>query len=472
MTTITETVPLIIRGKVIDAEPKDFGALWAPDPTPYLDDLVLSEPLGLADVHALSVKEIVAYLVELGERIQFDENVHVREAAAMAGRNSLYTREMLEGVYRRLPEMLQRDAVMDYVNHNIDAAFLDGWVDIGLHDRRTAVRAFGARAVHVIAGNSPQIAMQTVIANAVSRGDAIVKLPANDPYTATAIVRTMIDMAPDHPLTKHISLVYWKGGDANIEKRLYNPLNVEKIVAWGGFASMRSIRQYLEPGLDLIALDPKLSASIVGPEAFSSDEMTAEAVARAAADIGYFNQGGCVSARILYVASGTDPDGIERANRFGQMVHDAIQGLPSSLSSPHPAFDPVLREEIAGIKHSPDFKVFGGKNSDGAVIVSQAEEPVDFADRLDCRVANIVPIDKADDALQYLNIHTQTVGIYPDDLKTRLRDQCALRGAQRIVSLGAATSVGQAGPHDAIQVLGRLVRWLRDDTTTSPSSGT
>jgi len=26
----------------------------------------------------------------------------------------------------------------------------------------------------------------------------------------------MIDMAPDHPLTRHVSVAYWKGGDAQV----------------------------------------------------------------------------------------------------------------------------------------------------------------------------------------------------------------------------------------------------------------
>jgi Acyl-CoA reductase (LuxC) len=464
MSTLTAALPLIIRGEVLEPELKDFGSVRAPDPTPYLDRLVLADPLALRDVHELRLGEIVDYLVELGERLDYESNPHVREAVEFSGEGPLYTREIVEGIYRGLPQMLRREVLEEYIEHNIGAEFLEGWVDAELHDRRIAVRAFGARTVHVIAGNSPIIALQTVIANAISRGDAIVKVPANDPYAAPAIARTMIEMAPDHPLTRHLSVAYWKGGDEAIESRLYDPRNLEKIVAWGGFTSMRSIRRYLGPGLDLVALDPKLSASIIGRQAFQSDQAFSEAAEGAAADIGYFNQGGCVSARVLYVETGTDEAGIERANRLGAEVMERVRRLPADLSSPHPAFDPELREELAGIRHAPDFRVFGGQGDEGAVIVSQDEEIVDFSELLDCRVANIVPIDRADDALKYLTIHTQTIGIYPDELKLHLRDECAMRGAQRIVSLGSATSAGMAGPHDAIQVLSRMVRWIRDDT--------
>src|SRR3546814_13676079 len=67
-----------------------------------------------------------------------------------------------------------------------------------LSGNKIRLRAFGARCVHVIAGNAPGISVQTMVWNAISRSDAIIKTPSNDPVTATAVARTMIDMDPDH----------------------------------------------------------------------------------------------------------------------------------------------------------------------------------------------------------------------------------------------------------------------------------
>jgi hypothetical protein len=74
-----------------------------------------------------------------------------------------------------------------------------------------------------------------------------------------------------------------------------------------------------------------------------------------------------------------------------------------------------------------------------------------------------------DAALSHLTIHTQTIGVFPDSLKTAIRDRCALMGGQRIVSLGYATAGIFAGPHDGIETLRRLVRWIRDDTVEQQS---
>jgi hypothetical protein len=40
------------------------------------------------------------------------------------------------------------------------------------------------------------------------------------------------------------------------------------------------------------------------------------------------------------------------------------------------------------------------------------------------------------------------------------RDAAALRGAQRIVTLGSACAISFAGPQDALEPLRRLCRWV------------
>ena len=468
---MTDTIiPLVIRGRVIEDDLVEFGArggglrFLAPDPTKYLDQLVLTDPAQLSDLYALSMADILDYLEELGPRLELDRNPWLQQAVQMKGQSSHHTPEMMVGQLRAMPRLLRREAMLEVIENNIGLEYLEGWVEHRMADRTVAVRAFGARAVHAIAGNGSVIALQTIMNNAFTRGDAIIKIPSNDPFFATAVARTMIDMAPNHPLTRHVSVAYWKGGDRAVESFLYDGKHIEKIVAWGGFDSMRSIREYLAPGLDLVALDPKLSASIIGAEAFASEEAMAEAAERAARDIGYFNQGGCVSARTLYVVTGEDDAGLKRANAFGKAVFEAIQALPSHLSTPHPHFDQDLKAEIDGIRYGEDFRVIGGRAAEGAIIVSQQDELVDFSDRLDCRVANVVPVSSVQAALRHLTIHTQTIGIYPDSLRREIRDECSLRGGQRIVPLGFATAGNFAGPHDAIEPLRRMVRWIRDDS--------
>src|SRR5205823_9286188 len=106
------------------------------------------------------------------------------------------TPPILQALYRAIPGYFQRDVVRQIAEQRVGVAYLDGWVEEPrLDGRRVAVRAFGNRAVHIIAGNAPVVSVLTLVRNAIVRGDAIVKSPSNDPFTSLALARTMLDMA-------------------------------------------------------------------------------------------------------------------------------------------------------------------------------------------------------------------------------------------------------------------------------------
>ena len=209
-----------------------------------------------------------------------------------------------------------------------------------------------------------------------------------------------------------------------------------------------------------------MSGTIIGRQAFA-DEATLRSVARRLAlDVGAQNQEGCVSARVIYVESGTDEDGIARANKLGELTFAALQMLPPHLSTPHKAFDPALKAEIDAVRlQDEEYRVFGGKRNEGALIVSQEDYPVDFSRMLACRVGNIVPIDSCETAVRSVNAYTQTIGIFPEELKEALRDRLAFQGAQRLVSLGgAATMQHNMEKQDAIEPVRRMVKWVTEET--------
>lgn len=326
------------------------------------------------------------------------------------------------------------------------------------------IRAFGARTAHVLAGNVPMPSALGVIRNAITRSDAIFKTPSNDPITAAAIARTMVAMAPDHPVTKHLTIAYWKGGDETVEAHLYRPDRIEKIIAWGGVTSITHIAKYIQPGIDLITMDPKLSSSIIGAEVFADDDTMRAVAERLAIDVACYNQQACANARVVYVQSGTDKAGTDRLTRFGQMVYDAIQALPVDTSGPAQRLPSQLAEELQSLKiMSFDHKLIGG-GPEGGVIVSQVPEPVDFQSILSDRVTNLVPVDDFEIPIQSVTAYTQTIGVYPDAVKEKIRDRLVFNGAQRIVSLGYAMRATMAGPHDGMEPYRRMVKWISDET--------
>ena len=134
-------------------------------------------------------------------------------------------------------------------------------------------------------------------------------MPSSDPFTCVAMLKTMAEVDPDHPVVRSMSAVYWRGGDERVERTLYRPQYFDKIVAWGGGDAIKNVIKYLGPGLQLVSFDPKTSISMIGPEGFASDEVIDEIAETAASDVTVFNQEACLASRFIFVEG--ERDGIE-----------------------------------------------------------------------------------------------------------------------------------------------------------------
>jgi hypothetical protein len=265
--------PMVIRGEVISDNLIEVGgrggdlAFLTPDAHHYLHKLPLGNPARLADLYQLTFDDILDYAGALAERLDPARNPYLQEACELSYLTSPATPTIVKGAYLGLRNLLSREFITEMVEKTVGIRYLEGWVKERLIDgTELETRCFGSRTLHIVAGNAVPLSLITILRNMVLRSDAIIKAPSNDPFTALAIARTMVDMAPDHPLTRHLSVAYWKGGDDALERQLYQPHNLEKIVAWGGFAALKHVTRYIQPGLELISLDPKRSAAPASSE--------------------------------------------------------------------------------------------------------------------------------------------------------------------------------------------------------------
>src|SRR5258708_13133520 len=101
----------------------------------------------------------------------------------------------------------------------------------------------------------------------------------------------------------------------------------------------------------------------------------AETAERLALDIGVYNQEACLNARVVYIQSGVDLAGLARARHFGELVFDALQRLPSALSTPAKRLNPALADELKGLRYAGDAFTLIGADRRGGVIVSNIPHP-------------------------------------------------------------------------------------------------
>jgi hypothetical protein len=233
------------------------------------------------------------------------------------------------------------------------------------------------------------------------------------------------------------------------------PQYFDKLVAWGGESTIRTAQKYIGPGFELVSFDPKTSISMLGHEIFSSPEMLADAAERASIDATLMNQQACVSSRIQFVEGS-----IDEVDRYCAALQPRLGLQRETASATGRPVAGDLRDEIEGLRDmEPDYRVWG--KYDGSGLVIRSETPVDF--QPDGKMVNVVPVKRLEDAIRYVNIATQTIGVFPSDRKLGLRNALAAAGAQRIVTLGSAGMIEAGLPHDGFLPLSRFVRWVNDE---------
>ncbi|MHA2367532.1 MAG: acyl-CoA reductase [Candidatus Hodarchaeales archaeon] len=484
-------VPFVVRGEVIEdyaieIQSRDRGSgrvsFLTPDLRPHLRSLVNVDPLDLKELADIPCREIMDILHQVGRAFQPGTKEHrlfnpiIEDAIWASAVTSNLTEPQIRAAYAQIPMVLNRDLIQYVLEQEVGIPFLDGWTEVDRPSfaiesaiaqqareqsefgiiRKAEVRAFPSRTLHILAGNVPLVAALSIMRGAAIKGHNLFKLPSNDLYAATTILRILAELYPDHPLTKQQSAVYWKGGDAEIEQFLYRPQWFQKIVAWGGRNGIQHLLKRGTVGMELITFDPKLSISILGKEIFANRLTLTTAVERAALDILAFNQEACVSSRYHFV-EGTE----EQVTEYCETLYDYLRQYAEDVEA-NPYFPPDLRTvlnelDIAGIAH-----VWGGEKEGAVVLLDEPMEEDEFFPI--CRTAAVTRVNHIQDALQNVNVTTQTIGIYPNQRKAEIRDGLIASGGQRIVSLGGAGRGVVGLPHDAFYPCHRMVRWAVDET--------
>lgn len=482
-------IPIIARGRIIlpsEGDTVEFrgrggSAFRSPDPHAHIHDLVLGNPVLLADLNDTRMADVIDFLAEAGKRLRLEHNAWLQESFALALQAGGLAEPILRGVYDQLPAMFDGQALRELAEQTIGIAYLDGWVPAPAPHDNVRVRAVGTRQLHITAGNVPVVAALTIIRGALTKSDILIKSPSNDPLTANAIARTLIGLDPGHPVVKHIAVAYWKGGDEVMDAQIVRTSRIDKITAWGGMSSVKHIQKFLQPGIDLTPLNPKYSMSMIGAAALENEAAMDEAALGVAAIAGFFNQTACANTRVVYVESDTDEESIGRLVAFARKITAAFGVLPPTMSTPTDKANGDLEAELEAVALEDEFYHVEGDTLTGGVVISKFPDRVDFYDQLNNRVVNVVPVPDLLEVAKWCDDTTQTVGVYPEAIRDRLLDTFSLVGVQRMVSLSGGDpmqifhemhTLPPGMPHDGIEPMRRNVRWVIDHRPASSDAST
>ncbi|WP_449472915.1 acyl-CoA reductase [Sphingobium chungangianum] len=450
-------VPHVIKGEVqLDAAVEHrsrAGGNPVMTPSIDLDSLIWprNQPGPAFDT---PIAEIVDFLSEVGKALDFDRNIYLQEAAAYNLRCNNLGARILENCYRDIAWFFTREAIEAEAEQSLGSLdVLDGWARRNIQGQAFDIRAFPPRMVHVLAGNAPVVPPITIVRGAISKGVHLLKMPSNDMFTATALLRTMADVGPNHAVTRSFSAAYWRGGDASIENHILRSQYFDKLAVWGGEAAVRHAMKYAAPGFEIISFDPKVSISLIGQEAFETESLSAIAE-RSAADIIAFNQDACSCARFQFVEGSSDD-----IDSYCQALVEAMSKDGRYGAGPDGPRPPeILMDELDMLSNlEPIYRLFG--RPDGRGMVIRSSEPVSF--NPGGKLVNVVAVDRLADALQHVTVATQSVGVYPPGRIAEVRDGLSSAGAQRIVGLGNINAGKFGGlPHDGGWPVNRMMHWV------------
>ena len=454
-----DSAPFFVKGRVIHGNDvihrsRDLGVDFA-TPRLNLDDLIYPRT-ELPPLLNVPLSEIIDFLAECGQKLLAPGNDHVEACVERMAKVSLQPAATIRFMIANAAEYLERRNLREIVEQNFsDPRALDEWVTRSDHlGRRSAIRAFPPRLIHVLPGNAPAQGIRSIAQGALVKAVNVFKMASADPFSTVAFLRTMAEVSPDHAVVRSMSAVYWRGGDETVERVMFRPQYFDKLVAWGGGDAIQNVMKYMGPGFQIVSFDPKTSISMVGREVFGSEDVLAEAARRNALDVAMADQEACVCSRFTFI-EGTS----EQVDRYCAKLAAEIRADPFKAGDPRP-LDRDLKQQIEVLRMmDEDYAVFG--RADGRGVVIRSDEPVDFHPLR--KTSNVVCVPSLEDAFRHVTVATQTVGVFPFNRMASLRDHLASSGAQRVVRLGEAGLSSVGNPHDAMYPLHRFVHWMANE---------
>jgi hypothetical protein len=452
--------------------------LIVPRPEPQ----ALVEPDGgaaIRDLLELRFADVLAYVGGLAQQAMRDGADLARALRTLAGAPA--EARAVQLMHAQLGALLDPAQIALAVDRELAVgdtpgrAALDDWITLGAATHRgatariadnvygpsplvagaPAVRAVPTRQLHVTAGNSFLVPFVSALWSYATKAAAVIKAPGDAVLATSLLVSAIGRMDPEHPLTRHLSLVYWAGGDRRTEQALLAGGRFERAVVWGSAATVADLAPRLAAAGDTLrtlVLGPRTGASLIGHDALADLEQTA---ARAAADSMIADQAAC-TASLVHLVEGTDAQALDYCEALRAALADWDRAMPLVLSTE--TVGRLARLRRGAFAQGTWFVNGRWPHVTSTVVLMRAGFDHALHPGGRCVVVRSVPSLR--EGLRAVRPPVGSVGVAPESDRAQLRDELVVRGADRVLPLGEAERGYPGIPHDGVRVLSQLVRWV------------
>lgn len=293
--------------------------------------------------------------------------------------------------------------------------------------------------LHIVSGNTPHAAMQSLLRGLLLGSANTVKLPSGGLPEVTAWIGSLPDdlsrLVTVEPDRENVD---WHSADA--------------VIAIGSDDTINSIQSRIQPHQTFIPHGHKVSIGIVS-------QATEEAAGLAARDVSLYDQRGCLSLHAIYVDESTGAS----ARDFSRLLADAMEEFAG-----HSPPRPLTLSEAGAVRNLRDTTRYLAANGTATELI-ESKGSLDWtviyqdtaALQLSCLGRTVfvkpLPPEPTTDALGPESRHLSTIALHPFD--TVAAEKLTRLGAHRICPLGQSQQPSLFWHHDGFAPLASLARW-------------
>jgi hypothetical protein len=354
------------------------------------------------------------------------------------------TAENLESLLRQ--ELGHADRLDDFFHHE----------DEGPASR--SAMALGPRLLaHIAPGNIPTPALMEMVLGLLARSAQFVKCASGHTLVPRMFAHSLYEA--DHKLGACLEIASWKGGSASLESALF--AEADCIVAMGSDEALAAIRQKLPPAVRFLGHGSKVSFGYITREAL--ERQAHDVAERAAADVTAWNQRGCLSPHVIYVAESGGGTGEEFANLLAGKLEALEKTHPRGPLSAGDAAAIATRRAFYEVRaaHSPETRMWASQPSTAWTVILENDPLFQISCQNRFVYVKVVPeLTHALQGAELVRDKISTVGLGCVPAQTpELARRLARWGAKRICPLGRMQHPPLGWRHDGRPPLGDLVTW-------------
>lgn len=306
-------------------------------------------------------------------------------------------------------------------------------------------RAFGRGLVfHSLVGNIPLAGLYSLVRGLITRNANLLKLPSRDPLSVYLFARCAVEAAPDSPLARGISAVYWPRTHS-LAPRLLGLADAACL--WGSDESIFELRSALKPSIPCVTFGPRRSCAVIDLTADGVD--LDDAARRMAVEASFYDQEACLSPLRAYVL-GPVADFEERLARALDEVREWLPRRSRGIDA---------EGHVRLVTEEARVRGWSVRTGDGWATITSSADDAAIAHPLG-RTVFLHPCADLDEVARWMDEDSQTVAVYPYGIGEAVADRVAAAGGSRVVELGLSRHPRRGFAHDGLRVLNSLVRWV------------